>query len=131
MPHLVVEYTDNLRGRFDAPVALAKLNRELDAVGEFVSEDIKSRARALETFVVGVSSREEAFIHVELAIMAGRSPELKSDVLQRLLAVVRGQLVAPPGLRTQITVRIVDIDKHGYAKSVVGDALQGVGGVQP
>jgi len=55
MPHLVIEYTNNLRDRFDARVALAELNRELDAVGEFVSEDIKSRARALDTFLVGVN----------------------------------------------------------------------------
>ena len=127
MPHLVVEYTDNLRDRFDARAALATLNRALDDVGEFVSEDIKSRARALETFVVGVSGREEAFIHVELAIMAGRSAELKSDVLQRLLAVVRGHLVAPTHLRMQITVRIVDIDRHGYAKAVLSDGDQALG----
>ena len=127
MPHLVVEYTDNLRGRFDARVALATLNRELDAVGEFVSEDIKSRARALETFVVGVSGREEAFIHVELAILAGRSPALKSDVVERLLAVVRAHLVEPTDMRMQITVRIVDIDRHGYAKAVVSDADQDQG----
>ena len=63
MPHLVIEYTNNLRDRFDARVELAELNRELDAVGEFVSEDIKSRARALDTFVVGLSGLEEAFIH--------------------------------------------------------------------
>jgi len=107
--------------------ALATLNRALDDVGEFVSEDIKSRARALETFVVGVSGREEAFIHVELAIMAGRSAELKSDVLQRLLAVVRGHLVALTHLRMQITVRIVDIDEHGYAKAVLSDGDQALG----
>jgi 5-carboxymethyl-2-hydroxymuconate isomerase len=122
MPHLVIEYTNNLRDRFDARVALAELNRELDAVGEFVSEDIKSRARALDTFLVGVSGREEAFIHVELAIMAGRPPELKDGVLKRVLAVVRGHIVAPTDMRMQITVRIVDIDRHGYAKAVVGDA---------
>ena len=131
MPHLVIEYTDNLRDRFDARATLAKLNGELDAVGEFVSEDIKSRAHALETFVVGVSGREEAFIHVELAIMAGRSAELKSDVLQRLLAVVRGHLAAASDLRMQITVRIVDIDRHGYAKAVLSDGDQAFGGGPP
>ena len=121
MPHLVVEYTGNLRERFDAHATLAKLNQELDAVGEFVSEDIKSRAHALEAFVVGVAGREEAFIHVELAILAGRSPELKELVLQRLLGVLREQAVAPPGMRMQITVRIVDIDRHGYAKAIVSE----------
>jgi len=121
MPHLVVEYTGNLDDRFDAGAMLAKLNRELDAVGEFVSVDIKSRAHRLERFVVGVAGREEAFVHVELAIMAGRSPDLKHDVMQRLLGVVREQVVAPPGMRMQITVRIVDIDKHGYAKAIVSD----------
>src|SRR4051794_39344782 len=121
MPHLVVEYTDNLRERFDAHATLAKLNRELDAMGEFVSADIKSRAHALDSFVVGVTGREEAFIHVELAILAGRSPELKQEVLQRLLAVVRGQAVAPPGMRMQLTVRVVDIDRHGYGKAIVSE----------
>jgi 5-carboxymethyl-2-hydroxymuconate isomerase len=93
-----------------------------------VSEDIKSRARALGTFVDGMGGREEAFIHVEPAIMAGGPPELKSDVLQRLLAVVRDHLVAPIDMRMQITGRIVDIDGHGYAKAVVSDADQGPGG---
>jgi len=121
MPHLVLDYSANLRDRLDAKAALAALNRELDAVGEFVTEDIKSRARALETFVVGVSGREEAFVHLELAILAGRSPELKHDVLGRLLGVLRARLAAPPGMRTQITVRIVDIDRHGYTKAIVSD----------
>jgi 5-carboxymethyl-2-hydroxymuconate isomerase len=121
MPHLVVEYTGNLHERFDASALLATLNRELDAVGEFVTVDIKSRARRLERFVVGVTGREEAFVHVELAIMAGRSPQLKHDVVQRLLGVVREQIAAPPGLRTQMTVRIVDIDPHGYAKAIVSE----------
>jgi len=121
MPHLVLDFSANLRDGLDAHAVLAALNRELDAVGEFVSEDIKSRARALETFVVGVRGREEAFVHLELAILAGRSPELKRDVLERLLGVLRERLAAPPDIRTQITVRIVDIDRHGYAKEVVSD----------
>ena len=43
--------------------------------------------------------------------------------MARLLAVVRAHLVAPTDMRMQITVRIVDIDRHGYAKVVVSDAL--------
>jgi hypothetical protein len=120
MPHLVVEYTGNLHERFDASALLASLNRELDAVGEFVTVDIKSRARRLERFVVGVDGAGRRRSCTSSwpswpAVAAAEARRRAAPAGRR----VREQIAAPPGLRTQMTVRIVDIDPHGYAKAIV------------
>ena len=118
MPHLILEYTRNLAPVLDVGSTLRKLNHELDSIGEFVTVDIKSRAVPLDTFVVGVTPEEQAFVHVQLAILAGRSPSLKRQVSERLLRVLRSQLTGSLQLRMQVTVQIRDIDPDGYSKAI-------------
>ena len=87
MPHLIVEYTENIP--LDATNILSKINTSLAASGHFQEVDIKSRALKLDSFFVGTHPAGRGFVHAKLAIMAGRSTNIKSDLSARVLAAMR------------------------------------------
>jgi len=119
MPHLHMEYTANLP-ELHADVALIRLNNALVASGQFAAEsDIKSRALKVETFKVGTALNERAFVHVKLAVLSGRSPQIKQQLSQSLLAVVQDLCEWPTGVDVQLCVEILDIDRESYAKAAI------------
>ena len=120
MPHLHMEYTANLP-ELNADVALMRLNNALVASGQFGAEfDIKARAVRVETFRVGTAPGERAFVHVKLALLSGRSPEIKKQLSESLLAVVQDVCEWPTGVEVQLCVEILDIDRESYTKTAIG-----------
>ena len=120
MPHLHLEYTANLPD-LNADVALMRMNNVLVGSGQFGAEfDIKSRAVKLQTFKVGTALAERAFVHVKLAVLSGRSAEIKKQLSDSLLAVVKDLCEWPTGVEVQLCVEILDIDRESYAKVTVG-----------
>ncbi|QZP35793.1 5-carboxymethyl-2-hydroxymuconate Delta-isomerase [Pseudomonas sp. DR48] len=120
MPHLHMEYTANLPG-LNADLALLRLNNTLVASGQFAAEfDIKSRAVKVQTFKVGTALAERAFVHVKLALLSGRSPQIKKQLSESLLAVAQDLCEWPTGVEVQVCVEILDIDRESYTKTAIG-----------
>ncbi|WP_460057626.1 5-carboxymethyl-2-hydroxymuconate Delta-isomerase [Pseudomonas sp. S2_D06] len=121
MPHLHMEYTANLTD-LNADVALMRLNNTLVGSGQFATEfDIKSRAVKVETFKVGTALAERAFVHVKLALLSGRSSEIKKQLSESLLAVVQGLCEWPSSIEVQLCVEILDIDRDSYSKTAINN----------
>lgn len=119
MPHLHMEYTANLAD-LNADMALIRLNNTLVASGQFAAEyDIKSRAVKVETFKVGTALADRAFVHVKLALLSGRSPQIKKQLSDSLLAVVQELCEWPAGVEVQLAVEILDIDRESYNKVAI------------
>jgi len=119
MPHLHMEYTANLPD-LNADMALLRLNNTLVASGQFAAEfDIKSRAIKVESFKVGTALAERAFVHVKLAVLSGRSPQIKKQLSESLLAVVQELCEWPAGVEVQLCVEILDIDRDSYSKTAI------------
>ncbi|MVV49613.1 5-carboxymethyl-2-hydroxymuconate Delta-isomerase [Pseudomonas sp. PB120] len=119
MPHLHMEYTANLP-ELNADVALIRLNNTLVASGQFAAEyDIKSRAVKVETFKVGTALAERGFVHVKLALLSGRSPQIKKQLSESLLAVVQDLCAWPADVEVQLAVEILDIDRESYTKVAI------------
>lgn len=117
MPHLHVEYSDNLR-ELDADRLLLRLNHVLVGSGQFADElDIKSRAVALASYRVGTALSERAFAHIKLAMLSGRSPEVKRQLSANLLEALKEAIPGTPGLDIQLCVEVLDIDRDSYAKT--------------
>lgn len=119
MPHLTLEYSDNLP-TFDAAAALMALNHTLVASGQFEEVDIKSRALRFDTYLVGTQPTGRAFVHAKIAILSGRTPETKAALSSSLLATLRGLCTWPATLQVQLCVEVQDIDRPSYAKDSVG-----------
>lgn len=121
MPHLTLEYTRNL-GRLDPSAALAALNAAMAGSGLFEEADIKSRAIALDSFMIGTAPAPRAFAHVRIALLAGRSSEQRKTLADAALAALSATLHAPAGTELQLSVEMVDLDRPSYAKAVIHGA---------
>lgn len=120
MPHLHLEYTHNLPD-IDPDKLLLRLNHALVGTGQFANEaDIKARAVKVEAFRVGTAPGERAFMFVKLAILGGRSAEVKKQLSDSLLAVLGEASDWPAGLDVQLGVEIADMDRESYTKQRFG-----------
>lgn len=118
MPHLVIEYSENLAS-LDPMACLSAANAALVASGQFEEADIKSRAYRVTAFRVGAEHAGRAFVAARLSILSGRSLETRQDLSQRVLQALRQHLPTATGLSTQVSVEVVEIDRSTYAKCVV------------
>ncbi len=120
MPHLIVEYSSNLEG-FPAAHLLDALNATVIASGQVLNEtDLKSRTVRTEQFVIGNDpTASRGFVHAELRLLAGRTPEVKRDLSDRIATVLREQTPHPAGMLVQLSVDIVDMDKGAYYKGAL------------
>ena len=117
MPHLTIEYSSNLPGSPEAQ-ALADLNASLCASPEILDEaDLKSRfVRTSGSFQIGTQPANRAFVHAQLRLLSGRSPEAKKDLAGRIAEVLRRHTPHPAGVLVQLSVEIVDMDRPSYVK---------------
>jgi 5-carboxymethyl-2-hydroxymuconate isomerase len=87
MPHLTLEYTDNLN--FDVQRLLARLHDEIVATGAVNLKGIKSRAIRHTAYRIADGDEGYAFVHVNLLIREGRPLETQQDATQRVMAVLK------------------------------------------
>jgi 5-carboxymethyl-2-hydroxymuconate isomerase len=87
MPHLIIEYTDNIEP-FAVQPLLAKLHEEMVATGAVNLKGIKSRAICLTDYVLADGDAGYAFVHVQMWIRDGRSPETKQEMAQRTMTIL-------------------------------------------
>lgn len=90
MPHIIVEYTDNVKVEGDISGLLQKINDVL--IGRaplFPIGGIRSRAIELQDYCVADGTEDDAFVHVTLKIGAGRSEADKKAVCDELFATVK------------------------------------------
>ena len=87
MPHLTLEYTDNLA--FEAQPLLARLHDELVATGAVNLKGIKSRAIRHTEYRIADGDAGYAFVHVNVLIREGRPLETQREAARRVLAVLK------------------------------------------
>lgn len=87
MPHLTLEYSDNLS--FDVQPLLARLHTELTTTGAINMKGLKSRAVCHNQYRIADGDPDYAFVHVNLLIRGGRSLEIQKDAAQRVMAVLK------------------------------------------
>ncbi len=121
MPHLTLEYTDNLK-EFDPAAALLAMNRVLLASGQFEEQDLKSRAIRLDNYRIGTTEVPRAFVHVALAMLEGRSPGVRRQVAADLLHALRQSGGWPAGIEVQCSVDVQEMVRTCYAKASLGPA---------
>ena len=116
MPHLIVEYSSNLAG-FPEAQTLTELNQAVTSSPEVLNEaDLKTRIVALDSYAIGTAPSPRAFVHAQLHLLSGRSPEAKRDLSDRIAAVLRRMAPKPEGVLVQLSVELVDMDRGSYTK---------------
>lgn len=117
MPHIVVEYTPNL-GELPFDAMLAAVTRKLIGSPEVTEEsDLKARVLRAEHYRVGTADAGRGFIHVQLRVLAGRTPEAKDDLSKRVAQGMQEHMPQfPAGLMVYLSVEVVDMDRASYTK---------------
>ena len=117
MPHLTVEYSHNLSDFPEAQV-LAELNAAVCANPEIANEaDLKSRCVRHTSHAVGtMSDAPRAFVHAQLRMLSGRTPEVKQTLTGQIAEVLRRLTPRPTDTLVQLSVEIVDMDRPSYIK---------------
>ncbi|HET9909333.1 MAG TPA: 5-carboxymethyl-2-hydroxymuconate isomerase, partial [Anaerolineales bacterium] len=77
MPHLTLEYTDNLD--VDVQPLLARLHEEIVATGAINLKGIKSRVICHTQYRIADGNPDYAFVHVELLIREGRPLDIQKE----------------------------------------------------
>lgn len=116
MPHLIVEYSNNLTG-FPEAQTLTELNQAVTSSPEVLNEaDLKTRIVAVSSYAIGTAPGPRAFVHAQLRLLSGRSAEAKRDLSDRIAAVLRRLTPKPEGVLVQLSVELVDMDRGSYTK---------------
>ena len=87
MPHLTLEYTDNLS--FEIQPLLARLHADLVATGAVNLKGLKSRAVRRTDYRIADGNPDYAFVAVSLLIREGRPPEVQREFAQRVMDVLK------------------------------------------
>lgn len=117
MPHLVLEYSANIRERIEF-LALFKECHELLAGRLPTSlKNCKSRVYVCENYYVGDGNTDNAFAHLAIKIMPGRSKEILNHTGEALLELLKKYFSEPMRkLNLELSLEIIEL--HGpYFKS--------------
>ena len=121
MPHLRIEYSANIAGRFNPALLVQATADVLVASGVFSPPDaIKVRLIPVEHFRVG-SGADHGFIHAGLALLSGRDGDTRQSLTVALVDAI-APLVGPGPQVVQITSEARDMDRDTYSKRVLPGA---------
>jgi 5-carboxymethyl-2-hydroxymuconate isomerase len=119
MPHIIVEYTDNLGADARIPALLKTINDTLIAQdGAFPIGGIRSRALELRDYrVADGAEKSDAFVHITLKIGAGRSDAVKKKTCDELFEAVKAhfaEVYATRGLA--LSMELIEFSESGTYK---------------
>ncbi len=119
MPHLILEYSNNLPEPVNLPTLFGQLNAAVAEMGPFRLADIKARAIAHDHFLIGAGSPNAVFVHLTVGIFGGRDPALQKRISARMLAILRENFPRSWAERPcDITVEIDEMRRDTYGKEM-------------
>ena len=124
MPHLWLEYTDNIEQQVDLIRLLADMHSTLVEVAGVSIDNCKSRAVRLDTYRAGSGRADQSFAHLSVRIFAGRPLEVRQEIGRQMLRLLEAAYA--PSLNTldlQISVEVAEIEQATYFKSVAGPGV--------
>jgi 5-carboxymethyl-2-hydroxymuconate isomerase len=118
MPHLVLEYTSNVPDEPDFDVVLRRLHEAMTTVGPFDLSNVKSRVVRRERYRAADGAPDRAFVHLTVAVLAGREARVLRETGDALLAVLRAAFPrARAERRCDVTVELREIPPGLYFKA--------------
>lgn len=117
MPQLWLEYSSNITQPVLFEHLFSQLHQALARTAGVDVDACKSRAVQRTKYLVGEGRPDQAFVHLEVGLLAGRPPDQRREVAAACLEVLEG--VYAPSMRAldlQITVELRDMDRESYQK---------------
>lgn len=121
MPHLTIEYTNNLKPDFPFDDLFGRLHTALADLGGIDIGNCKSRALGLDRYFIARGGADVAFVHADVRFLEGRPAPVKEQIGRALLAILCESFRPPDDVRElQVTVEIQDIERAMYFKHPEG-----------
>ena len=114
MPHIIVEYPEQLVNYTRVGEMLQTLHHAIADSGLFKADQIRTRAYAFKKFTNAGGS--EPYIHIQARIKAGRDVDNKKQLGDVILKGL-SDLSIPAAV---ITVEIIDMERESYGKYAPG-----------
>ena len=120
MPHLHLEYSDNLQHIEIKPLLVASHQALFNAGYVSDPNDLKSRAIMQQDYVIGLNVvRDQAYVHAKVSLLSGRSVEVRQEISELVLDVMQQYIAAQPDLKIQLCVEIIEMPKQTYSKAII------------
>ncbi|KVD82957.1 5-carboxymethyl-2-hydroxymuconate isomerase [Burkholderia sp. ABCPW 14] len=118
MPHIIVEYTANIRDDARIPVLLKTVNETLIAQGGvFPTGGIRSRAIELQDYCVADGTADDAFVHVTFKIGSGRDEATKKAACDALFDAIKAHFAALYARRSlALSMELTEFSETGSYK---------------
>ncbi|MGI9666395.1 MAG: 5-carboxymethyl-2-hydroxymuconate Delta-isomerase [Acidimicrobiia bacterium] len=121
MPHVTLDHSEDLDSVADTRRVFERIHRILVDVAGAGPSNVKSRKLVSTDSFVGSGDPTNAFIHLDVRLMEGRSETTKRDVSTACLAVLVEEYQVESSPRNiQVTVDVTDLDRETYAKHPSG-----------
>ncbi|MEB5476118.1 5-carboxymethyl-2-hydroxymuconate Delta-isomerase [Acinetobacter pollinis] len=121
MPNLTLQYSGNLD--IDTQDLLLELHGVLFNSELFeYKHDIKSRAIQFDEFLIGDGLEKNAFIHLQICVLNGRTTEQLQQLNEQLLQKIKdNQKIIHTDVTKEIhlSVEVVEMNKEIYRKAVI------------
>ena len=117
MPHCILETSDNIVETINKKGLLSRINNCLSETGLFNINDIKSRLVIHNDYFIGDGDQKRAFVTLNVAILGGRSQEIKNMISNKCLELLKSTFnESLKQLKFSLTVQITEMDMESYAK---------------
>lgn len=116
MPHTTVEYSGTLAGALDKPGFGKALHDALVTIAGGRAAGCKTRFVRHDDLYIGDGSPHYAMVHVEIALLSGRTPQTKRALTEAVLAALRAHTAPTPQFEVQFSVDMRDLDREAYAR---------------
>jgi 5-carboxymethyl-2-hydroxymuconate isomerase len=114
MPHLILEYSDNI-GSLNSTAFLQQAHQLLAKELPTHLASCKSRCIVHQNFYVGDGHQHNAFAHLTIKVLAGRTDEKKNYIGNELLKLMSDFFQKRTSeLRLGLSVEMLDLDKHYF-----------------
>ena len=112
MPHIKLEYTENVQWKNLMHEILPKLQTLLIQHARVKPENCKSRAIELKDFHCAGKSHSGGFIHLEISLLSGRTEEVKTNIGKECSRIIQSLIENIADI--QVSVELRDMDRNGY-----------------
>lgn len=116
MPHIVLEYSENLPELADFPGLFSDVHQALNRIGGIRIENCKSRVLVARHCFVGAGDASSSFIHLQISFVSGRTAEVRRALGEACLELLKSHYRQQLSEDLQITVLIGEIALQDYFK---------------
>ncbi|WP_328302575.1 isomerase [Streptomyces sp. NBC_00435] len=115
MPQITVEYSANLTDTFDRRGFALALHALTARVADAAVENCKTRFRCLDEVCVADGAAGSALVHVQLALLAGRTEAVKAELSEAVLELLRKYTSQGLDASGPVVHASVDVNELGAA----------------